>query len=274
MTIGWQYKNISLFYHYTMSNARASVNTKDDDKRQQIELLFSDQKLYLSYTSYFNLLHNNHVYFYRFWHKHQHNLVSSPDQSTKPGDLLFDGQEYFLNLWEEIARIEQWVESMVINPYQSIKSFCKFETLAMIERMVSERYTSYNKVMPLFFWSDINLTLHYKTTSKVQKSPQQLLLFPSMFGLQHYLSTQSEYPKSLILSWSSTSLQKAKAYRSISNNSSTTLLCTHSQVFQNRNNLTNIYIFDPHSSYYHTFQDPRYRVDTVIEHMREVYKIA
>lgn len=95
-------------------------------------------------------------------------------------------------------------------------------------------------------------TIHQKKIK--QLLIQQLLLFPSILSIQQYLNHHPEMINSIILSGSSTLVQKTKAYQSLSNNTEQVLLCTHSQIFQNRNNLTSLHIADPHSPYYHTFQ--------------------
>lgn len=218
------------------------------------------------------------MFFYRFGPNISNNIFQSPEQKTQPGDLIFDGEYYFLNLWDEISRPEQGYTNQTIHISQKILSLCHEQTLTFIHRMVNERFSSYNKVIPLFFWSDITVLLkHKKATISHKKTKrevkQELFLFPSILSIQQYLNNHPDRETCLILSWSSTIVQKAKAYRSISHNIQHTVLCTHSQIFQNRNNLTQITVMDQHSPYYHTFQDPRYTIDTVIEKMRAIYTI-
>ena len=214
------------------------------------------------------------MFFYRFWTNINNNIFQSPEQKSKPGDLLFDGEYYFLNLGNEIARPEQWYTNQTITISQKFSSLCTTQSLSLIHWMVNERFSSYNKVLPLWFWSDITLLLKHKKSSNKKDQAlhhQKLLLFPSILSIQQYLNHHPEMTNPLILSGSSTLVQKAKAYRSISHNSEHLLLCTHSQIFQNRNNLTDLQVMDQHSPYYHTFQDPRYSIATVIEKMREIY---
>ena len=217
------------------------------------------------------------MFFYRFGPSITNNIIQSPPQHSKPGDLIFDGEWYYLNLGDEIARPEQWYTNQIITISQNIPSLCHNSTITFIHRMVNERFSSYNKVIPLFFWSDITLLLkHKKHPLSVRRGvrgevSQQLFLFPSILSIQQYLNNHPEINSSLVLSWSSTTVQKAKAYRSLSNNTEQTLLCTHSQIFQNRHNLTHIHVMDPYSPYYHTFQEPRYTITTVIEKMKEIY---
>ena len=49
----------------------------------------------------------SYMFFYRFGSSITNNIIQSPPQHTKPGDLIFDGEWYYLNLGDEIARPEQ-----------------------------------------------------------------------------------------------------------------------------------------------------------------------
>lgn len=147
--------------------------------------------------------------------------------------------------------------------------------------MVNERFSSYNKVIPLFLGSEIEILLKHKKPVKANNTPQQLLIFPSILSIQQYLDQKyppfqkgdGEAKRILTLTGSSTLVQKSKAYRSISSGQDNTILTTHSQIFQNRNHLTEIHVMDPHSPYYRTFQDPRYNIHMTIEYMRKLYNI-
>ncbi|MBP6911163.1 hypothetical protein KBC03_06320 [Patescibacteria group bacterium] len=50
-----------------------------------------------------------------------------------------------------------------------------------------------------------------------------------------------------------------------------TLLCTYSQIFQDRKNLKNITLIDSHQRYYKNQQDPRYDTREVVKKMAEFY---
>lgn len=51
-------------------------------------------------------------------------------------------------------------------------------------------------------------------------------------------------------------------------------MATYSQIFQNRNNLTQVYVMDPYSPYYRTFQDPRYGVHATIAYLKNLWNIS
>lgn len=135
--------------------------------------------------------------------------------------------------------------------------------------MVNERFTSYHKIIPLFLGNEPELLIKYYKAVKPTQQSQTLLLFPSLLSIYDYINHHPEYADDPILTGYSTPIQQAKAYRQIATNKAQYLLCTHSQIFQNRNNLTEVIIMDPESSYYHTFQDPRYNVMHVIAYLQE-----
>jgi primosomal protein N' len=141
--------------------------------------------------------------------------------------------------------------------------------------MVNERFSSYNKCIPLFFWSNIATVLKHKKIlpdSKKNKSEQHLFLFPSVLSISQYNQNHDEYSP-LILTGQSSDVQQAKAYRSLHNNESQLVYATHSKIFQDRNNLKSINIIDEYSPLYQTYQDPRYNIIAVLQKMREIYNI-
>lgn len=214
------------------------------------------------------------MYFYHFSTLHHNNIYQSHHKS-KPGDLIFYNNSYYLNLWETIARPEQGATSIHFDQETMIKWLCTTQTIELLHRMVNERFSSYNKCIPLFFWNDITLLIKHKKSivaNKKSEDPQSLLIFPSIFSLTQYRTTHTEN-NTIILNGQSTDIAKAKAYRSISNGETTTILSTHSQLFQNRNNLTTITVIDPYSPQYQTYHDPRYNVSTIIEKMKDILEI-
>lgn len=199
-------------------------------------------------------------------------LYHSPSLPSKPGDIIFDEHSYFLNLGNHIERKELWYINKTITPYQVIRNVCSQQTINYIHWMVYNRYSSYHHVVPLFLWRDIEALLRYKPKKNIKaKWDQTLYLFPSVLSIQDYINTHQELDNYTALSGWSTQVQKAKAYRWISTWAIQTVLATHSQIFQNRNKLTSIHVMDPHSSYYRSYQDPRYRVDKVVNKLKELY---
>lgn len=93
-----------------------------------------------------------------------------------------------------------------------------------------------------------------------------------MLSITQY-NKNNENSSPLILTGQSSDVQQAKAYRSLHNNESQLLYATHSQIFQDRNNLKSITIIDEYSPLYQTYQDPRYNIIAIVEKMKEIYKI-
>jgi primosomal protein N' len=144
--------------------------------------------------------------------------------------------------------------------------------------MTNEWFSSYNKCIPLFFGVDILITIKHKkqiASSKRTQIMQKLYIFPSIFSLSGYYKQLSEEirERSLIIYGQSTQVQRAKAYWAIQNNETLTIFTTHSQIFRDRSNLQEIIVIDKDSSFYQTYQEPRYNLSLVIEKMKEIYGI-
>lgn len=152
------------------------------------------------------------MFFYRFSTLRSNNIFQSPAQTTQPGELIFDGERYYLNLGEEISRPEQGYTNHSITLVEKIPSLCTLKTLEQIHRMVNEWFSSYNKVIPLFLGNDLRLLLKYKpkTLRKQSISDQKLIIFPSILSMQHYRNAHPEFEENIILTGSSTTVQKAK----------------------------------------------------------------
>lgn len=214
------------------------------------------------------------MFFYCFDINRTINIYQSHHKSQS-GDLIFYNNKYYLNLWEHISRSEQWATTIHFDQETTIKWFCHHNTLELLHRMVNEWFSSYNKCIPLFFWSNIATVLKHKKIipdSKRSKNEQQLFLFPSVLSISQYNQNHNE-DSPLMLTGQSSDVQQAKAYRSVHNNESLLLYTTHSQIFQDRNNLKSITIIDEYSPLYQTYQDPRYNIIAVVEKMKEIYKI-
>ena len=177
-----------------------------------------------------------------------------------------------MNLGAEIAWSEQGHDTSTIKPYDMHKSLLSPQSLEMIHRMVYQRYSSYNNIIPLYLGRDLEKLLSYKRSTVRSPQGQTLRLFPSIFALELYRQEHSDLGEHTeVLIGSSTIVQKSKAFRNLSTGASHTLLCTHSQMFQNRNNLTHIELMDQHSPYYRSFKDPRYRVKDVVSKLQAIY---
>lgn len=68
-----------------------------------------------------------------------------------------------------------------------------------------------------------------------------------------------------------TQSQKDKSRRNIKQWNTKIIFATHSEIFQNYNDLKKIIIFYPHKRYYANQQDPRYKTLAVVQKMSEIY---
>ena len=164
----------------------------------------------------------------------------------------------------------------------------------MIHWMVYERFSSYKDVIPLFFWSDIQLLLKHRLSknqgnskwsvivrneaihTKKQNLWQILHIFPSLFALTQFAYSQSLQPtNSLMLSWQTTVVQRAKHYRAIQSGQVQHIFATHSQIFRDWNNLQDIVLHDEYSPFYAVHAEPRYSVPKVVQYMKNInhYKL-
>lgn len=65
--------------------------------------------------------------------------------------------------------------------------------------------------------------------------------------------------------------QKIVSYRNIKYGVINTLICTHSQIFQDRKSLNKILIIDPHKRYYKNTHNPKYNTLSVATYMADLY---
>lgn len=111
------------------------------------------------------------MYWYRFSALREDQAIvqstplSSQKESFQTGALRLHQDEYLLCLGEEVS----WSELIdgriaLVNPTR-VCQLCSEQTVAMIHRMVYERYTGYRDVVPLFFGSDIDLLLKHRPRS-------------------------------------------------------------------------------------------------------------
>lgn len=183
--------------------------------------------------------------------------------------------EYFLCLGEEVSWAELVDGRVALVAPKYICQLCSEQTVAMIHRMVYERYTGYRDVIPLFFGSDIDLLLkHRPHTSLKHKKWQTLTIFPTLLAtMQHQSEAIRDEDTTVVLSGDATSVQRAKAYRAIQSGKVHTLWVTHSQIFWDRGQLTSIEVIDEHSPFYQVYQEPRYNILACVQKMREIYEI-
>ena len=229
----------------------------------------------------------------------------------KAWNLFLFWDEYYLSLWDEISFFEQYVYE-IREPEDKFKliekNLISKGTIKFINYMTYERYCPYYNVMKYFLSQEIDKLIERKVWKKksvasltkggprynrgegfnflvntIPPTPlkegglsidwQTLIIFPDLRTLINM--TDDEFRKQpwvdTLLS-TNTQNQKDKSRRNIKLWNTKVIFATHSEIFQNYNDLKKIIIFYPHKWYYANQQDPRYKTLSVVQKMSEIYK--
>lgn len=209
-----------------------------------------------------------------------------------PWDILAIDNTIIFVLWDTIAFPELVKQEFRLwsNTIREIaKKICKEQTMTMIHWLVGHRFSSYRKVLPLYFSSYLLHNYQVKKKKKQQNtayifdvrngfSPseqmldwQQLILFPDLRSLKQYTVWLQSIPATVSIYWTRTDRQSLSLYQDIQSNTITTLCTTHAHMFQDWNNLSLVQIVDPDKRYFASQQDPRYKVSDVAKYLSNVY---
>ena len=211
-------------------------------------------------------------------------------------NLLKSKDDIFLCLWDEISFKEQYEYMYDINISDInliSKTFLTIKTLDMVDWMVYRRYSNYKSVLRYFVsfdiegllskWKSQNIKNKIKNYEIVTKDWnisvtnkeidwQQLIIFPDLWTLYNTIDEAELSDKwNIFLNSNNTQNQKDKHWWMIKNWEINNVFCTHSEIFQDRNNLKKIILFDPYKRYYENQQDPRYSVNEVVKQMWKFY---
>ena len=195
----------------------------------------------------------------------------------KAWDLFLFWEEYYLSLWDEISFFEQYVYE-IREPEDKFKliekNLISKETIQFINYMVYERYCPYYNVMKYFLPQEIDKLVERKVAKKKSNTSdgQTLIVFPDLRTLIN--STDDEFRKKTwvdTLLSTNTQNQKDKSRWNIKMWNTKIIYATHSEIFQNYNDLKKIIIYYPHKWYYANQQDPRYKTLAVVQKMSEIY---
>lgn len=221
--------------------------------------------------------------------------ITTDFEGIKPWMMLRTEKDYLLALGDSLSfpslydQEEQLSAKEILETTPLLSNKC----IEIIHYLVYRNYTVYRNIVPFFVGNDMEILMKKKSSSKKKpeffqlmlwwhkysfdnklSSWQQLLVFPDLWTIQNFYQIhQDSLDKDtvLILSWASTSIAVAKAFRAIKNWQISTVLTTHSQLFFDRCDLKSITIFDSHKWYYKSQQDPRYRTPDVLQKMSELY---
>lgn len=217
----------------------------------------------------------------------QDGVFSAPtlDPKFKSWDLIKNDEGYFLVLGEEISFPE-----LYHNLYPNTQDFMLVEqsllsrwNMALLHRMVYQRFSSYKVVSKLFLDKDILSLLQKrpsKLSSKKQKSEitlgkhqistdssQILIVAPDLWTLNNALLSSQN---ALLLTNQDTQSKKNTNRRTIKSWKSQIILTTAAEIFQDFSHLTHVYMLEPQKRYYASQQEPRYKVQSVLEKMAEL----
>jgi len=206
-------------------------------------------------------------------------VLRNSKKNLSAGDLIVFGQDMFLVLGEDVsfAELYSYEYRMITSPEIVYKSLLSQKTMSLLHRMTYTRYASYKSVVKYFLPQELNKFLDREPKKKSKKpasASQELYIFPDLWTLYNSvpLSAQNN-PQFLILSSQMSDKQLDLARRNIKKNLVSKVFCTHAQIFQDRGNLTKIYLHEPHKWYYANAQEPRYKTAIVVEEMRRVWGI-
>lgn len=217
----------------------------------------------------------------------------------KKGNLVAYQDDFFLCLWDEISFQEQYeykYEIKIDDLSLIYKNFLSDKTLDMVNRMVYYWYSNYKSVMKYFVSFDVQKLVEGLSSQKSIKSKkiinseiifqdwkfeisenkiewQQLVIFPDLWTIFNTLDEEILSKKwNVLLSSNDTQNQKDKKWWAVKSWDIKNVFCTHSEIFQDRNNLKKIILIDPYKRYYENQQDPRYSVNEVVKKMIEIYE--
>ena len=216
----------------------------------------------------------------------------------KAWDLFLFWDDYYLSLGDEISFFEQYVYE-IREPEDKFKlieiNLISKETIQFINYMVYERYCPYYNVMKYFLSQEIDKLIERKVWKKKVVVDDNLLSWIKWGNLTDFSSLCPSQWQILVVfpdlrtlinltddelrkkTWVDTLLstntqnQKDKSWRNIKQGNTKVIYATHSEIFQNYNDLKQIIIYYPHKRYYANQQDPRYKTLTVVQKMSEIY---
>lgn len=219
------------------------------------------------------------MFFYFFDRHYGHDRVAQARIEWANAWDFFEarGYGYILCLWEEISWLEQysktvelWLEKTEIMPLTQWLLWQK--ALSLLHWFTNHWFCSYKKAVPLWIWDPEDLIKRMvKKKWKKKGSAQELIVYPNLRSLSNDTSLDLDQTQAVMLHSQSTKKQKSDVFWSLKHGNAQQLVCTYSQMFQDRENLEKITLIDQHIWYYKSQKDPRYQAWKVIDQMWEVY---
>ena len=202
------------------------------------------------------------------------------------GDLIQCGWDFLLNLGDEVS-FPELIKTQFIPTWSYEVVYPKFfdeNFLALLHRMVYQRYSTYNNVLKYFVsfeipqllaretkikWKNKKLNLD-KVSVPFDESEQNLVVIPDNRSRENQLS--DFFSQDFITHLYSTDTQNRKDQNrwEIKKSKVWIIVATQSEIFQPFNNLWTITLIDWYKRYYHNQQDPRYDISEVVKKMQEL----
>lgn len=128
-----------------------------------------------------------------------------------------------------------------------------------------ESYTNYLKM-----WDDSIKIINYCFFDNYTPEKwQNLFVFPDLWTINCFIEKINFKYNLLNVSW--TNLNRMKHFFNIKSWKEKNIITTHAWVFQDWNNLKNIFVFDPYKWYYKNQQNPRYYLPDVVKQIKFFY---
>ncbi len=211
--------------------------------------------------------------FYIF--KNYHNDLTFLDINCKVGDLYLSQKwEYLLAIGEDLRWFEDQKSEYIddINNSENITlhtiNFLSKKTINVIHILSRMYFTDIWNVIKLYI-HDLENIIKYKPLSKKKKSVQELYIYSDGRSIKN--SSNIVWPNIDLISSYPTTVQQSKLFWKIKNWVSNGIVCTHGIIFQDWDNLTDIYIYDSRRQYYKSQKDPRYETLEVVKVMADIY---
>ena len=232
-------------------------------------------------------IYSSNMYLFSFKQFAWHDRVFSSNLSVwKAGDLIQCGWDFLLNLGDEIVFPELIrTQFTPTSPCEVVyPKFFDEKFLALLHRMVYQRYSTYNNVLKYFVSFEIPQLLARESKAKwktkklkldkvsihLNESKQNLVIIPDNRSRENQLSDFFSQDFITHLYSTDTQNRKDQNWREIKKSKTWIIVATQSEVFQPFNNLWTITLIDGYKRYYHNQQDPRYDISEVVKKMEEL----
>ena len=214
------------------------------------------------------------VYFFDRHYGHDRVVQVDNTKSLSAWDFFeIRGIWYWFCLWENISRVEQYTKyHETIQESELImiqKKLLDAKTLEILHRFTRYRFCTYKKAIPLWIQDPEQLAKRKLTFKKSKVLEQTLTIYPNLWTIMN--DSSLDLNNMHLLHGQSTKKMKAEGFWWVKNGSIKHLICTYSQLFKQRENLTHITLKDQHAWWYKNQQDPRYHTVDVVKEMAKVY---